>query len=84
MFFLSIDKYNLIQRLLLTTIPLALITGPALPDILITFSGFSSQNPLRELGNLNFWVDSSNYNVIETTHQVWLLAVIEALINQKK
>ena len=51
---------------------------------LITFSGFSPQNPLRELGNLNFWVDSSNYNVIETTHQVRLLAVIEALINQKK
>jgi D-sedoheptulose 7-phosphate isomerase len=47
---------------------------------LITFSGFSSENPLRKLGDLNFWADSTAYNVVEMTHHVWLLALVDKLI----
>lgn len=47
---------------------------------LVTFSGFSKSNKLRKLGNLNFWVDSNNYNVVENAHQTWLLAAIEGLV----
>lgn len=47
---------------------------------IITFSGFSSTNPLRSLGTLNFWVDSDSYNVIEMTHHIWLLGIVEKLI----
>ena len=34
----------------------------------ITFSGFDEDNPLRNLGNLNFHVDSSVYGLVENTH----------------
>lgn len=47
---------------------------------LITFSGFSSENPLRKLGDLNFWADSTAYNIVEMTHHVWLLALVDKLI----
>ncbi|TFB10764.1 SIS domain-containing protein [Candidatus Marinimicrobia bacterium MT.SAG.3] len=47
---------------------------------LITFSGFQSDNPLRALGDLNFWVDNNEYNIVEMTHHVWLLAMIDRII----
>ena len=50
----------------------------------ITVSGFSSDNPLRELGDLNLWVDSSEYNIVEMTHHVWLVAIIDYLIEAKE
>lgn len=45
----------------------------------ITLSGFESSNRLSKLGRINIWVDSQNYNVVETTHLMFLLSVIEAL-----
>ena len=51
---------------------------------LITVSGFMSGNPLRKLGDLNLWADSSNYNIVEMTHHVWLVAIIDYLIETKK
>jgi D-sedoheptulose 7-phosphate isomerase len=50
----------------------------------ITFTGFSSGNPLRGMGCLNFWVDSKEYNNIEMTHHIWLLAIIDHLIENRK
>jgi len=46
----------------------------------ITVSGFLSDNPLRKLGDLNLWVDSTEYNIVEMTHHVWLVAIIDYLI----
>ncbi len=48
----------------------------------ITFSGFKKNNPLNSLGDLNFWVNSDNYNFIETTHQIWLLSIVDYIIEQ--
>jgi len=45
----------------------------------ITFSGFDAGNPLRKLGDLNFWADSHAYNIVEMTHHVWLLALVDKL-----
>ena len=50
----------------------------------ITVSGFLSANPLRKLGDLNLWVDSTEYNIVEMTHHVWLVAVIDYLIETKE
>jgi len=47
---------------------------------LITLSGFSPDNPLRQLGDINFWVNSKAYNIIEATHSVWLLAIVDQII----
>ena len=49
----------------------------------ITVSGFLSDNPLRKLGDLNLWVSSSEYNIVEMTHHVWLVAIIDYLIETK-
>ena len=46
----------------------------------ITFSGFKSNNPLRKLGDVNFWVDSKGYNIVEMTHHIWLLAIVDYII----
>lgn len=48
---------------------------------LITFSGFQSSNPLRSLGDLNFWVNSRCYNTVEMTHHIWLLALVDYITN---
>ena len=48
---------------------------------LVTFSGFDSKNPLRSFGDLSFWVDSKNYNHVETVHQTWILATIDFIIS---
>ena len=45
----------------------------------ITFSGFKPDNPLRKLGDINFWVDSRVYNMVEITHSAWLLAMVDRL-----
>jgi D-sedoheptulose 7-phosphate isomerase len=49
----------------------------------ITVSGFLFDNPLRKLGDLNLWVDSTEYNIVEMTHHVWLVAIIDYLIEAK-
>ena len=46
----------------------------------VTLSGLSPDNPLRRLGDHNFWVDSRAYNLVETLHQFWLLALVDAII----
>ena len=50
---------------------------------LVTVSGFSADNPVRKLGDLNLWVDSTAYNIVEMTHHVWLVAIIDYLIETK-
>ena len=34
----------------------------------ITLTGFSANNPLRTTGDLNFWVNSQNYGLVEIAH----------------
>jgi D-sedoheptulose 7-phosphate isomerase len=48
----------------------------------ITFTGFSSDNPLKHEGDLNFWLDSTAYNIVENTHQIWLLMVCDLIIGK--
>ena len=46
----------------------------------ITFSGFNRGNPLSQLGDINFWVESRAYNIVEMTHHIWLLAIVDYII----
>jgi D-sedoheptulose 7-phosphate isomerase len=50
----------------------------------ITLSGFDKDNPLRQLGDINLWVDSKAYNFIENIHQVWLLAIVDLIIGSRE
>ncbi len=49
----------------------------------VTLSGFDPANPLRALGDLNLWVNSRAYNVVETTHQSWLLAGLDYIVSNR-
>ncbi|OGN65418.1 MAG: hypothetical protein A3E80_05340 [Chlamydiae bacterium RIFCSPHIGHO2_12_FULL_49_9] len=44
---------------------------------LITLSGFMQDNPLRQLGDLNFWVDRCDYGLVETAHFFLLHTIID-------
>lgn len=49
---------------------------------LVTLSGFAFDNPLRQRGDINLWIDSKAYNLIETVHQLWLLAIVDLVIGK--
>lgn len=49
----------------------------------ITFSGFSKDNPLCRMGRINFWVNSKSYNFVEMAHHVWLLAIVDKIVTEK-
>jgi len=57
-------------------------TAKSLNLKIVTFSGFDFNNPLRQSGDLNIWVDSKAYNIVENTHQIWLLSVCDAIIGK--
>jgi D-sedoheptulose 7-phosphate isomerase len=48
----------------------------------VTFTGFSADNPLRHLGDANFWLDSVDYGFVEVGHQ-FLLHNIADRFNEK-
>ena len=49
---------------------------------IITFSGREKNNSLKTLGDLNFWVDSHAYNIVECIHMIWVTTVIDAMIGK--
>ena len=49
---------------------------------IITLTGFAGTNPLRQMGDLNLWVDSSHYNTVEMTHHIWLLSMVDCIAEQ--
>lgn len=50
----------------------------------ITFTGFDSNNPLSMSGDINFWLDSKSYNIIEGIHQIWLMSICDLIIGKKE
>jgi len=53
---------------------------------IITFTAFDKQNFLNKNGDINFWVSSKEYNIIENTHQFFLLMLVDMFkkFNNKK
>lgn len=49
----------------------------------ITLTGFDKNNQLRKIGNINLWLNSSNYNLIEMTHHIWLLSIVDFIAKAK-
>ena len=50
----------------------------------ITLSGFKKNNRLKQVGKQNFWADSEEYNVVEMTHHIWLVSLVEKLVDEMK
>ena len=49
----------------------------------ITLSGFSEDNPLKKLGDINLWINNKSYNFVENIHQIWLLTIVDLLIGSR-
>ena len=51
---------------------------------IITFTGHNKDNPLSQLGDINFWIDSKAYNLIENAHQALLLSLVDLIIGKSE
>lgn len=49
----------------------------------IAFTGFKKNNSLSKISDINFWIDSKNFNSIESAHHFFLLMIVD-LIKLKK
>ncbi len=49
---------------------------------IITLSGFREGNPLSRMGDINFFADSKGYNIVEMTHHIWLVAMVDRIIGK--
>ena len=51
---------------------------------IITFTGNEKDNKLSKLGDINFWIDSKAYNLIENAHQALLLSLVDLIIGKSE
>jgi D-sedoheptulose 7-phosphate isomerase len=49
----------------------------------VTLTGFLPNNPLRGLGDVNLWTESNAYNIVEMTHNIWLLSIVDYIIENE-
>lgn len=50
----------------------------------ITMSGFAPDNPLRRLGELNFYVPSRSYGEVEITHLAICHAMVDSIVESRE
>jgi len=43
----------------------------------VTLTGFDKKNKVRKIGHINLWINSKNYNLVEMTHHIWLLSIVD-------
>ena len=48
----------------------------------VTFTAFDPRNPLRTLGQVNFWADSHHYSIAEGLHSAWTFCVADLLVGK--
>lgn len=48
----------------------------------VSFTGSAPDNPLRKLSDIDFWLASRAYNVVECVHMVWLMTVVDMLVGR--
>jgi D-sedoheptulose 7-phosphate isomerase len=86
----SVYKLPLLRNLRARDLLVAISSSGKSPNILeaakvakekktpiISLSGFSPQNLLRKLGDLNFWIDSCDYGLVETGHFFLLHTIVD-------
>lgn len=55
----------------------AVRTASDLGCSVVTLSGFSADNPLREIGDINFYLDSGLYGYVEVGHLILCHAILD-------
>ena len=51
---------------------------------IITFTGCDNRNPVKSHGDINFWINSKSYNLIENCHQFLLLSLVDLIIGKSE
>lgn len=51
---------------------------------LVTLSGFAKDNPLRKLGNINFYIPSNSYGYVEIAHTAICHCIVDGIIKERK
>jgi D-sedoheptulose 7-phosphate isomerase len=51
---------------------------------IITFTGKNIDNTLKSIGDINFWVDSNAYNIVEGIHMIWVTTVVDMIIGKSE
>lgn len=51
---------------------------------IITFTGCKKDNSLMKIGDINFWVNSKSYNLVENNHQFLLLSLVDLIIGKSE
>jgi len=46
---------------------------------IISFTGFEKKNYLSSNSDINFWIKSKKYNIIENSHQLYLLMIVDLI-----
>jgi len=59
-------------------------TAKALGLSVVAFTGFDQFNPLGEIAEHHFWVDSRAYNIVECVHMIWLTGVCDLIIGDSE
>lgn len=49
----------------------------------VSFTGKSASNELKQNSDVAFWVDSHAYNIVENTHMIWLGYLIDSLVGKE-
>ena len=49
---------------------------------IITLSGFNPENPLKKMGDINLFANSRGYNIVEMSHHIWLVAIVDKIIGK--
>ena len=49
----------------------------------ITLTGKNKNNPLKKFGDINIFINSKSYNMVENTHQLILLMIVDLIIEYK-
>ena len=48
----------------------------------VTFTGRNESNSLKSYGDINFWVNSHAYNIVECIHMIWVTTVIDMVVGK--
>ena len=43
----------------------------------VTLTGFDKKNKVRKIGHVNLWINIKNYNLVEMTHHIELLSIVD-------
>tara|TARA_B100001250_G_scaffold215127_1_gene184594 strand:+ start:302 stop:850 length:549 start_codon:yes stop_codon:yes gene_type:complete len=46
---------------------------------LITLSGFKKNNELKNLGKINYYIESNDYNYVEMAHHIILVSIVDII-----